>query len=109
MSSRRISIPGRPQSAHGTLVVRQPASASVHPAAETLAALPRADLMSTARTVLDLGGDVTTAAERLHLHRTTLYYRLDRITELTGVDLRDGRSRTDLQIALWLAAYRAAR
>src|SRR4051794_34153237 len=83
--------------------------ASVHPAAETLAALPRADLMSTARTVLDLGGDVAAAAERLPLHRTTLYYRLDRITELTGVDLRDGRTRTDLQLALWLAAYRAAR
>lgn len=82
---------------------------SVHPAAETLAALPRPDLMSTARTVLDLGGDVAAAAERLHLHRTTLYYRLDRIADLTGVDLRLGRSRTDLQLALWLVAYRAAR
>jgi PucR C-terminal helix-turn-helix domain len=82
--------------------------AAVHPAAETLAALPRPDLMSTARTVLDLGGDVAAAAELLHLHRTTLYYRLDRIAELTGVDLRNGRSRTDLQLALWLVAYRAA-
>ena len=49
------------------------------------------------------------AAERLHLHRTTLYYRLDRIADLTGVDLRLGRGRTDLQLALWLVAYRAAR
>ena len=81
--------------------------AQLHPAAETLAALPRDDLLTTARTVLDLG-DVTAAAERLHLHRTTLYYRLDRIAELTGVDLRDGRSRTDLQLALWLDAYRRA-
>jgi hypothetical protein len=93
------------------LVVEAPddlAVAAVHPAAETLAALPRADLMSTARTVLDLGGDVAAAAERLHLHRTTLYYRLDRIADLTGVDLRLGPSRTDLQLALWLVAYRAA-
>jgi hypothetical protein len=80
----------------------------VHPAAETLAALPRTDLVLTARTVLDLGGDVAAAAQRLHVHRTTLYHRLDRIADLTGVDLRDGSTRTDLQLALWLAAYRAA-
>jgi len=94
------------------LVVEAPdelAVAAVHPAAETLAALPRPDLLSTARTVLDLGGDVAAAAERLHLHRTTLYHRLDRIAGLTGVDLRLGRTRTDLQLALWLVAYRAAR
>lgn len=93
------------------LVVEAPddlAVRAVHPAAETLAALPRPDLLDTARTVLDLGGDVAAAAEQLHLHRTTLYYRLDRIAELTGVDLRLGRRRTDLQLALWLVAYRAA-
>ncbi len=92
------------------LVVDAPAdvtAARLHPAAETLASLPRMDLLTTARTVLDLG-DVTAAAERLHLHRTTLYYRLDRIAELTGVDLRDGPRRTDLQLALWLDAYRRA-
>ena len=81
--------------------------AQLHPAAETLASLPRNDLLTTARTVLDLG-DVAAAAERLHVHRTTLYYRLDRIAALTGVDLRDGRSRTDLQLALWLDAFRRA-
>lgn len=93
------------------LVVDAPeelAVGEVHPAAEVLASLPRRDLMVSARTVLDLGGDVAAAAQQLHVHRTTLYYRLDRIAELTGVDLRDGRSRTDLQVALWLAAYREA-
>ena len=92
------------------LIIDAPADVTVaqlHPAAETLAALPRDDLLTTARAVLDLG-DVTAAAKQLHLHRTTLYYRLDRIAELTGVDLRDGRSRTDLQLALWLDAYRRA-
>lgn len=92
------------------LVVDAPAdltAAQLHPAAATLASLPRDDLLLTARTVLDLG-DVTAAAARLHVHRTTLYYRLDRIAELTGVDLRDGRTRTDLQLALWLGAYRRA-
>lgn len=82
--------------------------AEIHPGAEVLAGLPRPDLMNTARVVLDHGGDVAAAAQALHLHRTTLYYRFDRILELTGVDLRDGRSRTDLHLALWLAAYRRA-
>lgn len=93
------------------LVVDAPAAlavADVHPAAETLGALPRPELLLTARTVVDLGGDVAAAAERLHTHRATLYYRLDRIAALTGVDLRDGSRRTDLQLALWLAAYRRA-
>ena len=93
------------------LVVEAPASltpASIHPGAEILAAQPRPDLVDTARVVLDNGGDVAAAARILHLHRTTLYYRLDRIASLTGVDLRTGHDRTDLQLALWLAAYRNA-
>ena len=93
------------------LVVEAPGSLSVseiHPGAEVLASAPRTDLMATARVVLDLGGDVAAAAEALRVHRTTLYYRLDRIQELTGVDLRAGAGRTDLQLALWLAAYRRA-
>jgi DNA-binding PucR family transcriptional regulator len=80
---------------------------AVHPAAAILAAQPREDLLATARVVVDLGGDVAAAAQELHVHRTTLYYRLERIQELTGVDMHDGLSRTHLQLALWLAAYRA--
>jgi PucR C-terminal helix-turn-helix domain len=92
------------------LVVEAPASltpAAVHPGADILAGQPRTDLVDTARVVLDNGGDIAAAAQILHLHRTTLYYRLDRIASLTGVDLRAGPTRTDLQLALWLAAYRA--
>ena len=91
------------------LVVSAPQSlrvSDVHPGADVLAALPRADLLHTARVVLDHGGDVTQAAAELHVHRTTLYYRLDRIEALTGVNLRTGPGREDLQLALRLAAYR---
>ncbi|MET8182489.1 helix-turn-helix domain-containing protein [Streptomyces sp. NPDC005336] len=80
--------------------------AQVHSGAEALLEQRRDDLMTTARVVLDHGGEVSAAAEELHVHRTTLYYRLNRITELTGVDLRSGNGRTSLQMALWLAAYR---
>jgi transcriptional regulator with GAF, ATPase, and Fis domain len=91
------------------LVVEAPESLTpvqVHPAIEALARQPRSDLMATTRVVLDHGGDVAAAAAALHIHRTTLYYRLDRIMELTGVDLRTWAARTNLQLALWLAAYR---
>ena len=80
----------------------------LHPGAEVLAAQKRPELIDTARCVLDNGGDVTVSAEQLHIHRTTLYYRLERIEALTGVNLRLAAGRDALQMALHLAAYRAA-
>lgn len=91
------------------LVVAAPddlAVADLHPAAELLRSQPRDELLITARTVLDHGGDIAAAAATLHVHRTTLYYRLDRIRDLTGVDLRQGEANVHLQLALWLDAYR---
>jgi DNA-binding PucR family transcriptional regulator len=50
------------------------------------------------------------AAERLHLHVNTAYYRLDRIAERTGCDLRRLADVMELLIALrLLGAYPAAR
>ncbi|WP_440712564.1 PucR family transcriptional regulator [Gordonia sp. FQ] len=92
------------------LIVEAPASvrpADVHPAVEALRATAHTRLLETALAVLDNGGDVAGAAADLYLHRTTLYYRLDRIRDLTGVDLRTDPSRFDLQLALRLHAYRA--
>lgn len=80
--------------------------AQVHPGAEVLVRQHRDDLVATARAFVDHGGDAAAVAEELHVHRTTLYYRLNRIEELAGVDLRSGPDRTSLQLALWLAAYR---
>jgi hypothetical protein len=92
------------------LIVEAPETLSpsdIHPGVAALAEQPNATLMATARVILDHGGDIAAAAKVLHLHRTTLYYRIDRILELTGVDLRSGPGRIDLQLALWLAAFRA--
>ncbi|MDQ2797981.1 MAG: helix-turn-helix domain-containing protein [Actinomycetota bacterium] len=80
----------------------------VHPGVDTLLAQKRPELLVTARCVLDNGGDVTVSSADLHVHRTTLYYRLDRIKALTGVDLRLAAEREDLHLALQLAAYRNA-
>ena len=91
------------------LIIEAPESLSpsdIHPGATVLAHQSNTTLMATARVVLDHGGDIAAAAKVLHLHRTTLYYRIDRIFELTGVDLRTGPARIDLQLALWLEAFR---
>lgn len=82
--------------------------AQIHPGAQRLAEQKRPELFVTARCVLDNGGDVTVSAEELHIHRTTLYYRLERIEELTGVNLRLAAGRDGLQMALHLLAYRDA-
>ena len=51
-------------------------------------------------TYLDLAGDVQAVANRLNLHRSSLYYRLDRITRIACVDLADGLVRLELHLAL---------
>ncbi|NQX11875.1 helix-turn-helix domain-containing protein [Microbacteriaceae bacterium VKM Ac-2855] len=46
-------------------------------------------------------GNVVKTSTELHLHRTTVYYRLSRFTEGTGLDLEDGDTR--LLLHLWFA------
>ena len=60
-------------------------------------------LLSTAETFLDLAGDVQRSAEALHVHRATLYQRLARIEEVTGLDFDDGGDRLTLHLGLKLA------
>jgi sugar diacid utilization regulator len=56
------------------------------------------DLMKTLETFLDADGNVAGTAEKLFTHRHTVRYRLDRIRELSGLDvgLTDGRERLSL-------------
>ena len=64
-------------------------------------------LIRTLETYLDLGGDAQRTAAQLHLHRTSLYYRLGRIAEILQADLDDGLTRLELHLAL--KSRRAAR
>lgn len=59
-----------------------------------------ADLFHTLEIYLDLGGSGVAAAEALHIHRSTLNYRLGRITAITGADLGDPMQRVNLHTAL---------
>ena len=67
------------------------------------AAADGAELLATVRAVLDAGDDMTGAASRLHVHRSTLHRRLRRVEQLTGAELADGRSRLELHAGLVLA------
>ena len=56
------------------------------------------DLVQTLETFLDADGNVAKTAERLFTHRHTVRYRLDRVRELSGLDVSstDGRERLSL-------------
>jgi hypothetical protein len=58
-----------------------------------------ADLVQTLSHYLEHGGNYDEAAKSLHIHRSTLRYRLARIAELTGYDLRDVDTRFNLHAA----------
>lgn len=58
---------------------------------------------STIRAYLDCGANAQQAAALLHIHRTTLYWRLARVTDLLAVDLSRGDDRLKLHLALKLA------
>jgi hypothetical protein len=65
--------------------------------------LDHEQLALTLETYLDHAGDVKRTAAELWLHRTSLYYRLRRIEEITGVDLSRGEDRLLCHVALRLA------
>jgi hypothetical protein len=58
---------------------------------------------ATIRAYLDCGGNAQQAAALLHIHRTTLYWRLARVSDLLAVDLSRGDDRLKLHLALKLA------
>jgi sugar diacid utilization regulator len=60
-------------------------------------------LVATLETYLDHACDTKLTAEALFLHRASLYYRLQRIEELTGASLKRGEDRLTLHLGLKLA------
>jgi hypothetical protein len=58
---------------------------------------------ATIRAYLDCGANAQQTAAELHIHRTTLYWRLARVTDLLAVDLSRGDDRLKLHLALKLS------
>ncbi|UQW99358.1 PucR family transcriptional regulator [Streptomyces sp. RerS4] len=57
-------------------------------------------LEETLRCFLENGGSAPRTAEALNLHRTSLYYRLRQIQQITGLDLDSGANRLLLHLGL---------
>lgn len=60
-------------------------------------------MVETLETYLDVAGNAQLTAERLNLHRTSLYYRLQRVEQLADTDLKDGLERLALHLAIKVA------
>jgi hypothetical protein len=63
---------------------------------------PSSASLATVETRQDCAGDVQRTARELRVHRTTLYYRLERVQQLTGLNLREGHDRLLVHVALKL-------
>ncbi|MGI5490506.1 PucR family transcriptional regulator [Microtetraspora malaysiensis] len=82
-------------------LARLPRSEIAELAAEST---PLGDLAGTVEAYLDRAGQVQETAAALGVHRQTLYYRLGRAGQLTGLDFADGRDRLLLHLSLKAAA-----
>jgi hypothetical protein len=58
------------------------------------------ELLRTLETFLDADGNVAGTAQRLFTHRHTIYYRLERIRELSGLDVASSDGREKLSLGL---------
>lgn len=61
-----------------------------------------AELVETLEAFFACHGNLSQTANRLHIHRNTLTYRLERIANITQLDLDDADARFSLQLALKL-------
>jgi len=62
------------------------------------------DLVRTLQVFFATNANASEAADRLYLHRNSLPYRLARVQDLTGLDLKDPRARLALQLGLLAAS-----
>ncbi len=58
------------------------------------------ELVKTLETFLDADGNVAGTAQRLFTHRHTVYYRLERVRELSGLDVSSSDGREKLSLGL---------
>ena len=58
------------------------------------------ELLRTLEAYFDNNGNLSQAAESLYIHRNTLIYRMERIAEISGLDLDNTETRLAVQLAL---------
>lgn len=84
------------------------AAAVVEPEVQHFLATATTDVVATLRTWLDEAGSASRTAERLSVHRQTVYHRLAQVEQATGYDLSRGRDRLRLHLAVELAPFLAS-
>ncbi|MFJ9583482.1 PucR family transcriptional regulator [Streptomyces acidicola] len=82
------------------LLTTLPPEAVQDPSVRGLLTATHRELARTAEVFLDCAGQAGRTAAELGIHRQTLYYRLSRVEQLTGLDLDDGEDRLLLHMAL---------
>ncbi|MFF0704662.1 PucR family transcriptional regulator [Streptomyces tendae] len=82
------------------LLTALPPHSAHDPAVRVLLSPAHRELARTAEVYLDCAGQAGRTAAELGIHRQTLYYRLSRVEQLTGLDLDDGEDRLLLHMAL---------
>ncbi|MFE0808245.1 PucR family transcriptional regulator [Streptomyces sp. NPDC058794] len=82
------------------LLTALPPRSADDPAVRVLLSPAHRELARTAEVYLDCAGQAGRTAAELGVHRQTLYYRLSRVEQLTGLDLDDGEDRLLLHMAL---------
>ncbi|EST33579.1 PucR family transcriptional regulator, partial [Streptomyces roseochromogenus] len=82
------------------LLTALPPQAAHDPVVGALLSPAHRELARTAEVYLDCAGQAGRTAAELGIHRQTLYYRLSRVEQLTGLDLDDGEDRLLLHMAL---------
>ncbi|MER6090261.1 PucR family transcriptional regulator [Streptomyces bluensis] len=82
------------------LLTTLPPEAVQDPSVRGLLTATHHELVRTAEVFLDCAGQAGRTAAELGIHRQTLYYRLSRVEQLTGLDLDDGEDRLLLHMAL---------
>lgn len=65
---------------------------------------PHGRLVNTLAVYLDNAGSGPEASAALHIHRTSLYYRLHQIEQITGLSLSDGDNRLALHLGVRMMA-----
>ena len=63
------------------------------------------DLLQTLRAYISCSRSASAASDMLHIHKSTFFYRMNKIAELLGVDIYDGRRLFAYEFTFYLIDY----
>lgn len=90
------------------LPTRQAVQSALDPRVDALPRDSDPTVLATVEAYVDSCGDARATAARLHLHRGTLYYRLQKAERLSGLDLHDGEDRLAVPLGFGWPGWRDA-